>query len=120
MHRVDVRAAAGTKQSKTSGGPRPLNPVEQALQAALDDEFVSPSVVRERARLRVAKASPVLARTMLSRDLPIARTLSAFHELERRGLAEQCLVGGWVRWRRAQKADDSTEARPASEYAAGT
>jgi hypothetical protein len=115
---MNVRAAAETEQVEAVCDERPLNSFEQALQAALDDEFVSASVVRERARLRAVKASPDLARTMLSRDRPIAITVSAFHELERRGFAEQSLVGGWVRWRRAREAGGSMEARPASEHAA--
>lgn len=101
MHGVSVCAAAETDQVEAVGDERPLNSFEQALRAALNDEFVSASVVRERARLRMVKTSPDLARTMLSRDRPIAITVSAFHELERRGSAEQSLVGGWVRWRRS-------------------
>lgn len=98
---------------------RPLNPVEQALRAAPSDEFMSTFVVREMARLQVAKNSPDLAKTMLSRDHLIALTISALYELERRGLAEQSLVGGWVRWRRSCGVGSSMKTRPASEHAAG-
>jgi hypothetical protein len=118
MHSVSVRAAAETEQVDAVGDVRPLNPVEQALRAALTDEFMSTSVVRERARLRVAKTSPDLAKAMLSRGLPVATTLSAFYELERRGLAEQSFVTGCVRWRRAREAGGSTGPRPTSEHAA--
>jgi hypothetical protein len=104
MHGLDVRAAAETEQVEAVGDVRPLNSFEQALRSALDDEFVSASVVRERARLQVVKTSPDLAKTMLSRDRPIALTIPAFHELERRGLAEQSFVAGCVRWRRAGEA----------------
>jgi hypothetical protein len=102
MHGVSGRATAETEQVETVGDVRPLNSLEQALLGALSDEFVSASVVRERARLRMREASPCLAETMLSRDLPIALATSAFYELERRGLAEQSFVARCVRWRRAR------------------
>ncbi|MGH1572066.1 hypothetical protein ACRAWG_16975 [Methylobacterium sp. P31] len=112
MHGVSVRAAAETEQVEAGDDARPLNLVEQALRTALTDELMSTSVVRERARQQMAEISPSLDRTMLSRDLPVATTHSAFHELERRGLAKQIVFGGHVRWRRRREAGDESEGQP--------
>lgn len=83
---------------------RPLDPFEQVLQVALTDDFVSVSVVRERARLRMEKVAPHLARMMLSRDRPIATVIAALYELERHGFAEWFEIARCVRWRRAREA----------------
>ncbi|MGH1574293.1 hypothetical protein ACRAWG_31185 [Methylobacterium sp. P31] len=104
---------AGTAEPLEAFGTlRPLNEMEQALLTVLDDEFISTSVVRDRARLKVLETSPTVSRRMLSRALPLATALSAFYELERRGLAERIVIAGCVRWRRAHEAGDPGGAQP--------
>lgn len=104
MHDVDMHSASEPEQSKINGDQFLLNSVDKALRAALDDEFVSASVVRERARLSMMEAQPSFVRTALSRARPVATTIAAFYELERRGFAERIEVAGCVRWRRAREA----------------
>ena len=80
---------------------RPLNELERALLAALDDQFVSTSVVRDTARRMMLTTAPVIARTILPRDKALANVSAACEELERRGLAERIEVARTPRWRRA-------------------
>ena len=80
---------------------RPLTELEQALLVALDDQFVSTTVVRDTARRMMLKTAPVIARTILPRDKPLTAVSAACSELERRGLAERIEVARTPRWRRA-------------------
>ncbi|MCJ2141572.1 hypothetical protein [Methylobacterium sp. E-066] len=79
----------------------PLSKLEQALLAALDNQFVSTSVVRERARLLMLKTTPSVSRATLSKNQPLTVIFPACRELERRGLAERIETAGVPRWRRA-------------------
>ena len=81
---------------------RPLTPFERILLAALDDQYVSASVVRDRARLMPLEATLSVPREMLACGRPIAPCYAACDELERRGLAERLGVGRGARWRRAK------------------
>jgi hypothetical protein len=80
---------------------RPLSELEQALLVALDDRFVSTTVVRDTARRMMLKTAPAIAGAILPRNQPLTAIFAACGELERRGLAERIEVARKPRWRRA-------------------
>lgn len=110
MRGIGPHAVAAAEPSESSNAEWCLTVLEQALLEALDSDFVSTTVVRDRAHLKTRETSPVVSRKMLSRNLPLAPILSALHELERRGWAERLASNGCTRWRRTL---ETGEARPA-------
>ena len=90
---------------------RPLNELEQALLVALDDQFVSTTVVRDTARRMMLKTAPVVARAILGRNQALTAITAACDELERRGLAKRIEVARTPRWRRAGESpvDETTK-----------
>jgi hypothetical protein len=102
MRSADLPTAVEDEHANVPGDEPQLDSVKQALRAALDDEFMSTSVVRERARLQAVKAGALIGGTFLSRDRPISDVIAMCYELERHGVAERIDVAGVVRWRRAR------------------
>ena len=80
---------------------RSLDVLEETLSAALNEQFVSASVIRDTARLKLRTSFPLTSVKMLSRTQPLMPVRAACYELERRGLAERSEVAGVARWRMA-------------------
>lgn len=110
MRGIGPHTIAAAEPSESCNGEWCLTVLEQALLEALDGDFVSTTVVRDRAHLKTRETSPIVSRKMLSRNLPLAPILFALHELERRGWAQRRAINGCTRWRRAP---ETGEAQPA-------
>lgn len=104
MFRSDEHTAAVDEPSRSLDVSPPLAELEQALLSVLDADFVSSTVVRDRARLRARETAPELSRTKLSAAQPIAAIMSALHELERTNFAESIQTAQCLRWRLKRQA----------------
>ena len=97
---IGPRVVAVAELSEHLANEWSLFVLEQALLEALDGDFVSTTVVRDRTHLKTRATSPIVSRRILSRTRPLAPILSALHELERLGQAERLIARGCTRWRR--------------------